>query len=158
VTTSTTEAELLSLSEAAREGMFIGRLLEELGVCLDDNYLRLQCDNKQTIRLINAEIAQLRTLLRHVDIHNHWLRQEALKGSIKVDYTPSAEMIADGLTKALQSSTFDTFREQLGLRDLSAVIEARKLKELDEEALDEIQEEIGNLSLGQGPPKERSMD
>ena len=148
VSTSTTEAELLSLSEAAREGMFIARLIKELGVSLDDNYLRLQCDNKQTIRLINAEIALLRTLLRHVDIHHHWLRQEAMEGRVKVEYTPSAEMIADGLTKALQSSTFVTFREQLGLKDLSTVIEARKLKELDEEALDEIQEAIEDLTLG----------
>ena len=57
-------------------------------------------------------------------------------------------MVADGLTRALQSSNFDTFRTQLGLKDLSTVIEARKLKELNEEALDEIEEEIGNLSLG----------
>ena len=39
VSTSTTEAELLSLSEAAREAMFIGRLIKELGVRLDNTYL-----------------------------------------------------------------------------------------------------------------------
>jgi hypothetical protein len=37
----------------------------------------IQCDNKQTIRLISEEISQLTTKLRHVDIYNYWLRQEA---------------------------------------------------------------------------------
>ena len=92
----------------------------------------------QTIRLINAEIALLRMLLCYINIHHYWLYQETIEGRVKVEYMPLAEMIADGLTKALQSSTFDTFRDQLGLKDLSAVIKAWKLKELDEKAFDEV--------------------
>ena len=68
-----------------------------------------------------------------------------------MEYTPSAEMVADGLTKVLQSGVFEAFREQLGLKDLTMVIEARKRKELDEEALDEIQEAIEDLSLRARP-------
>ena len=44
VTTSTTEAELLALSQAAKESLFISRLLNELRVSLD-NRLSIQCDN-----------------------------------------------------------------------------------------------------------------
>ena len=74
VTTSTTEAELLSLSQGAKEGQYIKRLLDELNVGLDDQRIQIQCDNRQTIRLVTEEIARLQTKLRHVDIHNHWLR------------------------------------------------------------------------------------
>ena len=73
VTTSTTEAELLALSQAAKEALFISRLIKELQIKLDDNHIRIKCDNKQTIRLVTEEITVLRTKLRHVDIHNHWL-------------------------------------------------------------------------------------
>ena len=33
-----------------------------------------RADNQQTIRLVNSEMARLQTRLRHVDIHNHWVR------------------------------------------------------------------------------------
>ena len=71
VTTSTTEAELLSLAQATKEAMFVQRLLSELGIKFEDPRIRLWCDNKQTIGLINNELLTLRTKLRHVDIHNH---------------------------------------------------------------------------------------
>ena len=74
VTTSTIEAELLALSQAAKESLFVSRLLAELSVHFEDKRIRIQCDNLQTIRLMTAEVALLQTKLRHVDIHNHWLR------------------------------------------------------------------------------------
>lgn len=120
VTTSTTEAELLALAQAAKETLFISRLLTELSVLFDDKSIIIECDNKQTINLVNAEIATLKTQLRHVDIHNHWLRQEVERGSIKVEYTPSAEMIADGLTKALPKPKWAAFLKQIGLEDIQS--------------------------------------
>jgi hypothetical protein len=118
VTTSTTEAELLALAQAAKESLFVSRLLAELSVQLDDHRIKIQCDNKQTIRLVTAEIATLQTRLRHVDIHNHWLRQEVASKKIVVEYTPSASMVADGLTKALNYPLHQRFIEQLGLVQL----------------------------------------
>ena len=46
VTTSTTKAELLALSQAAREGIYIRRLLRELQVKLDSEKVVIQCDNQ----------------------------------------------------------------------------------------------------------------
>jgi len=118
VTTSTTEAELLALSQAAKEGQYIYRLLKELSVRLDDQWIRIQCDNKQTIRLVTNEVTKLQTKLRHVDIHNHWLRQEVSRGHISVEYTKSSDMMADGLTKALSTNQHRVFIEQIGLIDI----------------------------------------
>lgn len=129
VTTSTTEAELLALSQAAKEGLFVTRLLKELGVTLDTRRLVIEVDNKQTIRLVTEEIARLKTSLRHVDIHNHWLRQEYAAGKIDVQYTKSAEMMADGLTKALVQEQFAGFRKQLGMVDISEMLAIRREQE-----------------------------
>ena len=119
VTTSSTEAELLSLSQAARESMFVMRLITELTVKLDSDRITIQCDNQQTIRLIHTELAKLNTRLRHVDIHNHWLRQEAAEERIQVAYVKTKENVADGLTKALQQQTFLNFVRLVGLVDIS---------------------------------------
>ena len=63
--------------------------------------LILECDNKQTIRLLVDKSTKLQTKLRHVDIHSHWLRQEVQRQSIKIRWVPIKEMAADGLTKPL---------------------------------------------------------
>jgi hypothetical protein len=88
VTTSTTEADLLALAQATQEALFARRLVSEIGVTLDDDAVQLWCDNTQTIGLVTKEIATLQTKLRHVDMHNHWLREVA-KGQIRVTYVPS---------------------------------------------------------------------
>jgi len=87
-------------------------------VTLDTQCLVIEVDNKQTIRLVSEEIARLKPNLRRVDIYNHWLRQKYARGKIGVEYTESAKMMADGLTKALQQEPFVSFREQLGLVDV----------------------------------------
>jgi len=71
VTTFTMEAELLALSQVVKEALFISQLLKELQIGLDDHCIRIECNNKQTIQLVTEEIAQLKTNLQHVDIHNH---------------------------------------------------------------------------------------
>ena len=75
VTTSSTEAELLALSQTAKEAIFVSRLLKAIKLRLDEP-LVVECDNLQTLRLVTEESLKLVTKLRHVDIHNHWLRQE----------------------------------------------------------------------------------
>ena len=107
VTTSSTEAELLALSQTAKESIYLSRLLKALSLELDEP-LAIECDNRQTIRLL-TESAKLQTKLRHVDIHSHWLRQEVQRGSITLTWQESKKLMADGLTKALLRGPFDRF-------------------------------------------------
>jgi len=118
VTTLTTEAKLLAMEQATKEGLFISRLLTELSIRLDQHYTTILCNNKQTIRLVTTEMATLQTKLRHVDIHNHWLRQEVSRGGIQIEYTPSDSITADGLTKALSFPRHERFLQQIGLTEI----------------------------------------
>jgi len=63
VTTSSTEAELLALSQTAKEAMYLSRLFRALSLELDEP-LSIECDNRQTIRLLVEEVAKLQTKLR----------------------------------------------------------------------------------------------
>jgi hypothetical protein len=120
VTTSSTEAELLGLTTAAKEAMAAIRLFRDVRLQLNED-LTIWCDNKQTIRLVNEDMMRIQTALRHVDIHNCWARQEAKKGSFEVKYLPTNEMPADGLTKALDRGPFERFVAQLGLTPLPEI-------------------------------------
>ncbi|KAL8310867.1 hypothetical protein RB597_001710 [Gaeumannomyces tritici] len=142
VTTSTTEAELLALAEAAKEALFVSRMIKELGVTLDDCSIKIKCDNQQTIGLVNKDLYTLQTKLRHVDIHNHWLRQEAHAKRINVTYTPTDQMLADGLTKALAGNKMTRFRNQLNLTDITQLLGSLKLPEMTDEELDKIEETL----------------
>ena len=117
VTTSSTEAELLAISEAAKEAIFLSRMLRALYLQIQDP-LQLECDNSQTIRLLAETNAKLSTRLRHVDIHQHWLRQETQEGRIQVRWVPTAQMKADGLTKALPRQKLQQFQQLIGISDL----------------------------------------
>jgi hypothetical protein len=106
VTTSSTEAELLALSQIAKEGIFMSRLFKALSLELNQP-LRIRCDNRQTLRLFDESV-KLVTKLRHVDIHNHWLRQECKRGAVQIIVsTPSAGLMS--LWRRLQLS-FDHWR------------------------------------------------
>ena len=80
-------------------------LLKALSLELDKP-LAIECDNRQTIRLL-AESAKLQTKLRHVDIYSHWLRQEVQRGAITLTWQESKKLIVDGLTKALSRGPLD---------------------------------------------------
>jgi hypothetical protein len=114
VTTSSTEAELLAVSSTAREAMALRRLFAQMRIRLPLPY-EIFCDNQQTIRLVVATNARINTKLRHIDIHNMWLRQEYQKGSFQLTFKPSKEIEADGLTKNLPKQAFKHFISQLRL-------------------------------------------
>lgn len=118
VTTSSTEAELIALSETAKEAIFASRILKELEVQIDGP-LHIECDNTQTIRLLTEESAKLTTKLRHVDIHRHWLRQEYREKRVEFGWVPTSKMIADGMTKALPKQRHATFVKMLQMEDIS---------------------------------------
>jgi len=84
VTTSIIEVELLlSLSNGAREVCWWIRFFKAIGLCLDQD-VEIFCDNQQTVGLLTKVDPELKTKLRHVDIHHHWLRQEVQQGNIHI--------------------------------------------------------------------------
>jgi hypothetical protein len=131
----------LALSQVAKEALFISRLLNELHVDLDTRTVTIECDNKQTIQLVTEEVSRLQTKLRHVDIHNYWIQQEVSNGNLQVKYVPSADMIADGLTKVLPTNKWDSFLDQLRL------VQAKATKEMNPVALEEIQAQLDDLAI-----------
>ena len=117
VSTSTTQAELIAVSEAAKELIWWTRLFKSVELDLHENPT-IGCDNLQTVRLLNSSAPKLITKLKHVDILGHWLREQVDLGSIQVEWVPTGQMPADGFTKALPKQKHDIFVRQLNLVDI----------------------------------------
>jgi hypothetical protein len=117
VKTSTTEAELASLSHGAAQLYMWQRFFRTINLDLRQEY-KIYCDNMQTVRLMLQETPKLVTKLKHIDIHNHWLRQEVKEGRLKVEWITTTEMKADGFTKALPRQKHEEFVRQLNLVDI----------------------------------------
>ena len=121
VTTSTTEAELHALTQAAKEMYWWKRFFTSIRFNIGHEPT-IQCDNQQTVGLMKKEAPLLTTKLRHVDIHQHWLRQEVQASRIQIDWVPTHQMPADGLTKPLSRQRHEEFIRQLGLVDISHLL------------------------------------
>jgi hypothetical protein len=73
---------------------------------------------------LTIDDSAISTKLRHVDIHRHWMRERIQNGNLQIEWTPTAEMIADGLTKPLPRQKHEHFVELLGLRHIGHLIAA----------------------------------
>ena len=70
------------------------------------------------------EAPKLVTKLKHVDIHQHWLRQETEAGTLKFKWVGSNEMPADGLTKALSAQKQLLFLAHLNMTNVELILKA----------------------------------
>jgi hypothetical protein len=125
VTTSTTEAELLALSHTTKDYFWWKRLFSDIGLNLEDaNDEPILCDNKQTVLILEQKQPNFKTQLKHIDVHNHWLRQEVQKCSIRIRWVPTSQMPANGFTKPLPRQRHDEFIRFLNLVDIQSKIDS----------------------------------
>jgi hypothetical protein len=118
VAKSTTKAELYALSRAASEIIWWNDLFCQLNFNTGIT-LVIYCDNQQTVEIVTRATEQLQTKLKHIDIHQLWLRQAVKTGKVSVQWTSTAHMPADGFAKVLPKQKHIEFTCQLGLEDIS---------------------------------------
>ncbi len=95
---SSTEAEYIGLSEAAKETIWLRQLLRDLGV-EDSVATVLYEDIMGSIFLSNHPVGHQRT--KHTEVRCHFVRHKVEERELKVTYLATEAMIADVLTKAL---------------------------------------------------------
>lgn len=112
ISLSSTEAEYISLSQAACEAIWLKNLLEELGVVFK-HPITLFEDNQSCIHIAEEPRDQKR--MKHLDIRYHFIREKIQEGIFKVYYKPTTDQIADIFTKGLQRVNFQKLRTMLGM-------------------------------------------
>lgn len=113
VTLSTAEAEYVATTHAAKEAVWLRRLIGEVFAPLTDP-TPLYNDNQAAIALTKDGSYHART--KHIDVRYHFIRYSIDAGSIRLLYCPTGDMTADILsTKALPSVKVKHFASVLGL-------------------------------------------
>jgi len=95
---SSTEAEYIALSEAAREAMWLKQLYNELGFTQRSPIL-IKGDNDGSIAM--TKNPQFHKRSKHIEIRWHWIRDLVQNNDIIVESCRDPEQTADVLTKAL---------------------------------------------------------
>jgi hypothetical protein len=105
VSTSTTEAEYIALSAAAKHAKWISQFLTDIGfpqyIGPKNKYgrhqVRLFGDNTASLTLV--EQPQINERSKHIDVAYHSIRDLRERGIIECQYISTDKMLADALTK-----------------------------------------------------------
>ena len=124
VALSTCEAEYMSQTQAAKEAIWLLRLLEELhpGVANEVPALDapvyclvatiIYCDNQGAQALIRNPISHARS--KHIDIQHHFVRDKVQDSTLELRHVVSNDQVVDDLTKSLPKDKFLKFRRDIG--------------------------------------------
>lgn len=114
VALSTTEAEYMAASQAAKEIAWTKTLFKEL-LSVDGVPAKLFLDNQGAIHLIKNPVFHKRT--KHIDVRYHHLKSQYEDKIFSLEYVTSKQQQADILTKPLPRLTFEYQRSALGVQN-----------------------------------------
>eukprot|EP01033_Poteriospumella_lacustris_P009627 gene9628-6889_t len=110
VTKSSTEAELVGLSDTASQAIHIREFLREQGIATGPAVLGQ--DNLSTIALTRRG-GPGSERSRHIAIRHFWLKERVDNGDVTVVHVRTEDMVANLLTKPVQGAQFTRERDML---------------------------------------------
>ncbi|KAL6316150.1 hypothetical protein AAG906_015980 [Vitis piasezkii] len=115
VADSTTEAEYIAASEAAKEAVWMKKFISELGVVPSiEEPIPLLCDNNGAIA--QAKEPRSHQKSKHVLRRYHLIREIIERGDVKIEKVDGKENAADPFTKALGITQFDKHKWEVGMK------------------------------------------
>ena len=107
ISLSSTEAEIVAASEAAKEAISLHPLLRELGEA-DDKPVQLALDNQSAIAV--SYNPEHHNRMKHVERRHFFVRECVENMRLEVPFVRTDANIADFFTKPLEPSRFFTLR------------------------------------------------
>ena len=108
-TKSSTEAEMVGVSDLIGQVLWTRSFLEEQGHKVNSN--TVYQDNKSAILLEENGKGSSSKRTRHMDIRYLFITDRITAGKISLEYCPISKMIADFYTKPLQGNMFTKYRD-----------------------------------------------
>lgn len=116
VALSSTEAEYMALAAAAKEAVYLRRLVNEIGCFSTDLPICVYGDNISAQQLAKNHMYHARS--KHIDIRYHFIRELVETKEIVLKYIDTSNMIADICTKNLSKQKHVKLLGMTGLKIL----------------------------------------
>ena len=117
VATSTCESEYMALSTCTKQGQWVAQIFRDIGrpqyIGTNSRSVTMLGDNQGALALVKNPHLHERS--KHIDICYHYVRDLQSKGQLTVEYIPTADMVADAMTKPLDRIKFGRFKQQIGV-------------------------------------------
>ena len=114
VALSSTEAEYIGITHAAKEATWVRHLLSELySPRVLDYPINVHCDNRSAIELVKNTTFHSRT--KHIAIRYHYIREAFNDGILSLTHRGTDDMPADMFTKALIRVKLFKFAQSVGV-------------------------------------------
>ena len=113
VALSSMEAEYMALTHAAKELLWLKKLIAEINEDSAPNAITIFSDNQSAIAYAHDD--QFHARSKHIDIRYHFIREAIQRNDIKLLYVESKENRADIMTKPLARVAFEGQRDAIGL-------------------------------------------
>jgi hypothetical protein len=110
-TTSSTEAELVGVSDVMPQVLWTRYFLESQGFTVSDSIIYQ--DNQSAILLEKNGKASSSRRTRHINVRYFFVTDRVANSEVTIQYCPTLQMLADFFTKPLQGSLFKTFRDRI---------------------------------------------
>ena len=110
---SSTEVEYTLATEAACEGVWLRKLLNDLGRKQEGPTTTIYCDNMSAIALTKNPVFHAKS--KHIELWHHFIRDLVQKEEIQLEFINTNEQPADMLTKPITTEKFLKFKDMLGL-------------------------------------------
>ena len=116
VALSSCEAEYMALKDAIKEQAWLRSMFESIEILTKSSSKTLYTDSQSARSLTRNPVFHERS--KHIDIQYHYARESVLEGRTDLQFIPTDQQLADGLTKAISNEKWARLLESIGLQSL----------------------------------------
>ena len=110
VAASTTEAEYMGAAAAIKEGLWLRKLFNDMGL---NTEISIWADNQSAIKLLKNPVFSMRS--KHIDVLYHFARERVARGEVSFNYIRTDKMVADALTKPVAANKLHYCLDAMGV-------------------------------------------
>ena len=116
VAASTCEAEYIAAAAAAKELLWVRKLMGEMSGQVER--VRLYGDNQSALALMQQHTPGASGRSKHIDVAYNFVRHRVMQGDIEPVFVGTKDMKADILTKALPGPSHEDGAERMGMKKM----------------------------------------